>query len=695
MQQFGISIWKQTPFLRILTPLIAGIILQFHLQFSNDLIWFATGVGIALLILLKTFSLPKLYFLRWISGVAVNLLFLGVGAILADTRNIENDPGWINMHYGSTSAVVVTIQEPLVEKPKSYKALASVENIVKNDSLTPVKGDVLLYFQKDGTKPDLKYGSQLIIHKPLQPITNSGNPGGFDYKRYCAFQDIHHQVFLKADDYAILTTSNTNWFDQSLINSRLWVLSTLRKYIKEKNEVAVAEALLIGYRDDLDKELVQSYSNTGVVHIIAISGLHLGMIYGALIWIFGRFKKRQWNRFTKPITILLVLWMFTFIAGAVPSILRSAVMFTCIVIGESISRKTSIYNTLAASAFILLLINPFFLWDVGFQLSFAAVLSIIAFSKPISNWFYFQNKLLSGTWKLAAISLAAQVLTLPIVLYHFHQFPNLFLFTNLIIVPLSGLILFAEIALLIFSFIPSLAELWGKAVEWMIWIMNSFIERTDRIPWSVTDGIQITIPQSLFVFGAIIFGSIWLLRKNKQMLFAASLSLIGYIGLRSFDLIKVNEQQKLIVYNVPQHTAIDIVERNNYYFYGDSSLLEDGFLRNFHLRPSRIVNRMSAGILNTINIKGKQITSQHKKVLIIDGALPYHTPEEKITADVIIITKNPKLYINRLIEHYKFNLLVFDATNPLWKIRLWKKDCDSLHLRHYSVPEQGAFEMDL
>ncbi len=616
--------------------------------------------------------------------------------MLVNSSNIEKDPSWINHHYDAKNdVVIVTIQEPLVEKPKSYKALAKIEGILKNDSFTGVNGDILLYFQKDSSKPELNYGSQIIITKPLQPITNSGNPGGFDYKRYCAFQDIYHQAFLKAGDYKILPVTKTNWFSQSLINSRLWVLSTLRKYIKEKNEVAVAEALLIGYRDDLDKELVQSYSNTGVVHIIAISGLHLGMIYGMMAWMFSLFKKRKWNRFTKPITILAVLWMFTFIAGAVPSILRSAVMFTCIIIGESMSRRTSIYNTLAASAFILLLINPFFLWDVGFQLSFAAVLSIVAFSKPITRWFYFQNKLLSGTWKLAAISLAAQVLTLPIVLYHFHQFPNLFLLTNIIIVPLSGLILFAEIFLLMISFVPFLAEMWGKAVEGMIWLMNSFIERTDRIPWAVTDGIQITIPQAIFIFGAIIFGSIWLLNRNKQMLFVSVLSIIGYIGLRSIDIMQVNQQQKLIVYNVPKHTAIDVVEGRNYLFYGDSSLLEEGFLRNFHLRPSRIVNRMSPGILKSVVINENLINSSSKNILVLDHPLPYEKPVEKTQADVIIITKNPKLYINQLRDHYNFNLLVFDATNPLWKIRLWKKDCDSLHLRHYSVPEQGAFEMDL
>jgi competence protein ComEC len=208
---------------------------------------------------------------------------------------------------------------------------------------------------------------------------------------------------------------------------------------RDETETGVAEALLIGYRDDLDKDLVRAYSNTGVVHIIAISGLHLGMIYGLMLLLLKPFRKYKWMRWAKPLLILLVLWGFSLLAGAAASILRSVVMFSFIVIGESLGRKTNIYNTLAASAFCLLVYNPYFFWDVGFQLSYTAVLSIVLFMKPVYQWLYFKNKLLNAIWQLNAITLAAQVLTLPVILYYFHQFPNLFLFTNFVAVPLIGI----------------------------------------------------------------------------------------------------------------------------------------------------------------------------------------------------------------------------------------------------------------
>src|SRR6185503_11532679 len=187
------------------------------------------------------------------------------------------------------------------------------------------------------------------------------------------------------------------------------------------------------------------------------------------------------------------------LAGGQPSVLRSALMFSCIVVAESLSRKTSIYNTLAFSAFVLLCINPFWLWDVGFQLSYVAVLSIVIFMKPIYNLFFIKNKILDLIWKLNAVSLAAQLLTTPFSIYHFHQFPNFFLLTNFVAVPLSSIIVLGEIFLCAISFIPFVAMLTGKIMSWLIWVMNSYIERIEALPYSLSDRLQINIAQAIFL----------------------------------------------------------------------------------------------------------------------------------------------------------------------------------------------------
>jgi competence protein ComEC len=369
-------------------------------------------------------------------------------------------------------------------------------------------------------------------------------------------------------------------------------------------------------------------------------------------------------------------------------------MFTCIVIGQSLSRRSSIYNTIALSAFILLCINPFWLWDVGFQLSYAAVLSIIIFMRPIYNWFYIKNKALDFLWKMNAVTLAAQILTVPLSIYHFHQFPNLFVLTNFLAVPLSSLILLGEIFLGVIFFIPALATLTGKLISGMIWVMNTYIEKIESISFSLWDGLQISLLQSvlLLLFGIGI--SYWLMEKSAKGLKWGLLSLLAFTALRSYSFIQSNQQQKIIVYNVPQKTAIDIVGGRNYQFVGDSDLLENDFARNFHLKPSRILHRISdnkkpEGVLITDNY----ISYRNERILLIDSAVHFEKQLPKPVIDLVVLSKNPRLYFKQLAESIDIKQVVFDGSVPAWKANYWKKDCDSLHIPWHDVTMKGAFEM--
>jgi competence protein ComEC len=677
-------------------PLVLGILLQYHFKLPPSAFFVVGVLGLLLLVVYQLLNSAKQFIWQWITGLASSMLFIALGGILSFSKQSEHNKNWIGQYYQKDIPVLLTLQEPIVEKPKSYRALARAEAVLRNGNWQPVSGDVLLYFRKDSSKPTLQYGSQIVLSKGLMPIINAGNPGGFNYARYCSFQNISYQAFLNDDAFITLSTPNTNWFDEILIKARLKVLSILRDNIKDPDQLSVAEALLIGYRDDLDRDLVQSYSNTGVVHIIAISGLHLGMIYGLLVFLFKPFRRYKWSRLAKPLTILFVLWAFTFIASAAPSILRSAIMFSFLVWGESIGRRTNMYNSLAASAFAILLFSPFSLWDVGFQLSYAAVLSIVLFHKYINNWLYFKNKLLQQLWSLNALTLSAQILTLPIVLYHFHQFPTLFMFTNLFAVPFSGLVLYAELLLLITYFIPYVGTSVGKAIGWGIDVMNNFIQRVDTLPFSVWPSLQISIPQAILLYASIIGFSIWLLQKHSKSLLIGLGFFIAFFAIRQIDFANRNQQQKLIVYNVPNHTAIDLIEGRSYQFIGDSILLEDGFLRNFHIKPSRVLHRITPkDALQNFSFQNNLIHCNGKTILIVDDAFKTPALQQKIKVDAIIFTKNPSVYLNRLSTSFECNQYIFDSSNPFWKVAYWKKDADSLHLRHHSTASDGAFVMNL
>ena len=691
-----IYFWKKAPFVRLLISLMLGIVLQWFGKFDT-ILWYSILTG-ALLLVVSFFYFPlfRRYRLGFLNGIAVLLPFIALGALLVVRHDIRRSKNWVGHYLTESSALLITLEEPLVEKNKSFKADASARYLSENGKFIPVKGKIIIYFKKDSLLPALGYGSQVIFKKPLQEIKNSGNPGGFDYKRYSLFHGITHQVYLKPEEFIVLQETDKTWLPKFLNTIREKVLTILRDNIKGDKETGLAEALLIGYKDDLDKTLVQSYTNTGVVHIIAISGLHLGLIYWLLLQLLKPMQRRKYTNWLRPLVIICGLWLFSLLAGAQPSILRSAVMFTCIVAGESLTKRTSIYNNLALSAFLLLCFNPYWLWDVGFQLSYSAVLSIVVFMQPIYNLFYIKNKLLDFFWKLNAVTIAAQILTLPISIYHFHQFPTHFLLTNFVAVPLSSLILLGEIFLCIISFIPAVALLIGKILSWLIGIMNGYIEKIESLPFSLWDGLQIDMVQVILLFIFITGLSYWLLEKAKTGLRVGLSALLSFFILRSLSFWEKSKQQKIIVYNVAQHQAIDFINGRHYFFAGTPGLQENDFARNFHLKPSRILQRIRASDSLTSLVGDKNYFSfGNKKILLIDSTVLFAPSSLRYPIDLIIVSKNPKLYISQLNNSLIVNQIVFDGSVPTRKLKYWKKDCDSLHIPYHDVSEKGAFVMTL
>ncbi len=699
MRSFWIPIWKKAPFLRVLIPICIGILLQWYNQFDLQKILFTAVCFAIAFIAFQLLPLVLRFKLQQVQGFILNLSLIVLGSFVTYQKDIRHNHSWFGNVYHDSDYIVATIDEPLIEKNKSYKAEVVVDNVLHNATLENTFGKVIIYFAKDSANElSLKYGDNILINKKLQEIKNAGNPGTFNYQRYSAFHQIFHNVFLKKSDWVLLDEKNINPFNQFLFTARQNVLDILRKnMLGHDDQLSIAEALLIGYTQDLDKDLVQAYSNTGVVHIIAISGMHLALIYVMLVWIFNRIPFIKRSKIIKVVFILFCLWLFSLLTGGAASILRAAVMFSCIVIGENFAKKSSIYNSLAASAFILLCYNPYFLWDVGFQLSYLAVLSIVIFQKPIYHWMYVKNKLLDKLWALVSVSMAAQIFTFPVCLYYFHQFPTIFLFTNIIMVPLSTFILFVEIFLIAFAWVPFLGALIGKLTWWLVWAMNKIILWFNSLPFALWDRVSATIASTIILYAFIICVGYWLLNNSKTAFRLSLLSLLVFVILTGYTKWQTANQQKLIVYNVPQHQSIDLINGNEYKFIGDSALLSDGMLQNFHLKPARTALQLYKEIDSIPALHANNMFYQfdNKKILLIDRAIVFQPSEQIINVDYIIFSKNPKLYIPQLAKVFNCKQFIFDGSNSLWKIAKWKKECEQLHLRCYSVPEQGAFIVDL
>lgn len=682
MSQSITPAWKEAPFLRLLPPFITGILLQWYLILPLLLPACALATAVITLVYIHTAPVTTRFRLRRLTGACINILLLVTGMLTLYFNYPANKQSWLPLHYQGHESIRAVLQEPLLPKPRSFKATAAAQQLFSNGNITNVSGNIIVYFSRDVKVTDLSYGSIIIIKKGLTPVKSSGNPGAFNYQQYCTFSKIGHQVYLQPKDFVICTGRETRGIQQLIFTWRQNVLNILSTYIKGTKEKALAEALLIGYKDELDKDLVQSYSNTGVVHIIAVSGMHLGIIYLLLSRLVQPFRKKRSTRWASAVIILTILWIFSLLAGAGPSVIRSAVMFSLMIIGDAFSKRSAVYNNLAASAFLLLCWNPFWLWDAGFQLSYAAVISIVLFYKPVYNLMFVKNKLLDGIWKLNAVTFSAQLLTLPFTIYHFHQFPNLFLLANLIAVPLSGILLIGEIILCVVSFTPLLAAPLGKVINLLISFMNDFIERVDALPFASWGQLYINVPQAILLMVITCAAAIWCMQRSRGAFVTALTCVALFMIIRGWSFANASMQRKLIVYNVSKMPAMDFVEGRQHYFSGDAD--------QFHLQPSRTLHRTTAStsLPGLLGHRPLYWFNGHH-IMIIDNK---STPIPTTNIHLLVLSKNPPV---DLLHNLKPAYVVADGSNSAAKITIWQQACAALNIPFHSVTQNGAFIMDL
>ncbi len=669
------------PALRLLLPLCGGILTQWYLPVPIPFIALLIAVQLILLLAYHYWGLKKKFSLRSFTGTVMQLLIFTGGMALV-WRNDKHSAG---VFENTSTLTIARLDEPLSEKQNSYKSTAT--RLQGSADASVPAGKIIIYFKKERAIIDsLSYGSLIAFRKAAAPVMSSGNPGAFDLRRHNRFQGILGQVYLTRNEFMVLPMEQSSWLQRFVNHSRKHVVSLLRKYIPGKEEQGLAEALLIGYKDDLDKDLLRSYADTGVVHVIAISGLHLGIIYTILAFFTKPLAKKglRWSRF---LLILVGLWSFSLIAGAQASILRSAVMFSFLAAGTVLERKAPAINTLALSAFLLLCWKPFWLWDAGFQLSYSAVLSLVLLYRPVYNWFCFRSKLVDAVWKILAVTIAAQLLTLPLLLYYFHQFPLLFLYTNLLAVPASSLILLAELLLVAVGWFPPIAGILGAAIGEMIGWMNAFIRHAAGMDLQFS-GISLSFLQAALLYIFIAFSSAWLLHKERRLLWPSLAAALLFVAARSRSFVNAENRRQLVVYNFPKKSAADIIIGRSTIFVGDSIPPEDASFM-YHILPSRVQARQREP---SAHYKGNvSFTINGKQIIFLGNSAPPDLPSPVIA---IIISGDPRISISRLCAGARPTIVV-DASVPAWKQRHIKKECRLLNIPCHLVAEDGAFVINL
>ncbi len=574
-------------------------------------------------------------------------------------------------------------------KERSWKAEATVRCVKTKDGWEKYRGNIVLYFPKTDFKKPYQYGDILLVKGNPQIVPAPGNPGEFDYKRFLAFRKVYYQQFVRQNDVKYIASNPSSVIIYYAIKARIWADTTLTKFVTGEREQAIASALVLGVTDGLDNDLLNAYAATGAMHVLAVSGLHISIIYMIILWLLHPLGKSKSGRLIQAILSLVVLWGYAFITGLSPSVLRAVTMFTFIVVAKTWNRQTNIYNILASSALCLLAYEPYMIMSVAFQLSYLAVLGIVYLQPGLYNLWEPNSRLLDEVWKITSVSIAAQLATLSLGLLYFHQFPNYFLLSNLLVIPGSFLVLVIGLLVLVVSFINPLASFLGLLLQWTIQALNIVVFTVEAFPFSLVDNIYINTFQSWMLMGVITGGVLlFQYRKFPYLVSAFACAILFVVGQWNHFYEDV-EGRGIAIYKVPHHSAMDLIDHGQAYFFTDSVLIKNASSIRFHIHPNRlqhgvaIVNAIDPGIAQGY----RSFTWHGKSILqILNG----NTIPMGMTVDYLFVSNNAVRNLSSLASIHA-SQIILDSSNSYYFAGRLLDQAAKLNINLYSVWHEGAF----
>jgi competence protein ComEC len=681
--------WIPYAFVRIVFFFIAGILMGIHFPGILATTIIAGGLVLfAILFIACSFSrgVPK----PVIGVFGLLSIFLG-GWVDVQMQAFDRSDKELFKLFGATHFRAI-VAKPPTAGDRTWRYEATITAIRFEGTWLPARSSILLYAHKDRFEPFVN-GDVLIVDGAPRAISAPSNPGEFDYRRYLLNRSIVGSRYLRGDDAIKVDFIAPDPVPATLQAMRDWGQRTLAHYIASEREGALAAALIFGVRDGLDDDLTDAYAAAGAMHVLAVSGLHVGIIYGLLILCAKPLGKRKRGKWIIAGLSLVVLWVYAGITGFSPSVLRAVSMFSFFAVAIPLRRRTNTYNMLAASAFCILLINPFQIASVGFQLSYLAVLGIVALQPNIYRLYEAQNSGVDYVWRLTSVSIAAQCATFPLGALYFHQFPNYFLLSNIVVIPAAAVIVVLGLVLLAVSWIPSVAVLVGWLLGSVIKLMNAAMIGIQNLPFSIVDNIHITPTECILIIILLVFVvQLWMTRKPATVVFitAAAIALSASMWHR----IRTDVMpHSVTIYDVPGQTVVDFFYAGKGYNYhswkGNRPSID------YFVRPNRMA-KGTDGVGNCAafsrSFNGGELMSWHGRTFLVATDALELPPNSFV--DYLIVSNNAVSVVTNLADRSNVGMIIFDSSNSPEVvddfIRQHQYDQDL-----YSVLHDGAWNLTL
>lgn len=703
--------WNRFPFVRFAIAGIIGILAFERFQELYDIT--SELVAISSVGLVLCWTLIILFKINWVRNFAgifgLTLIATLFGLQLHNQQELSISNHW--RHFDDITAFEGNVIAEPLEKTSTMRYTIKVNSVYTADSAQAATGKLHLYIKRessfglfDKSNNTLNYGDQIRVFARPSAIPPPTNPEEFNYAAYVAREQIHGQSFTTHDRVEVIGNDPRNPILAFSFGLRHSLQEKITRYISNKEAQSIALALLIGVKDFLSDDIKTAYASAGAMHVLAVSGLHVGILYMVLLVVLKPLTKRKSGELLVALISVTIIWIYAMLTGLSPSVLRAAVMFSVVAMGNTFGRDKSIYNSIGIAAFILLLWNPNLLFSVGFQLSFLALTGIVYLQPRIYRWIYVSNPFLNKVWEISAVSIAAQVATLPLTVYYFNQFPTYFFISNLVVIPGATLIMFIGVGMLAVGSIWDFGGYFiGFFLDGLIQLMNYLVLAVEAIPGSLVTWLYLDSTQTWLLYGGLVlilmgFYHRFILYLSMAVLVISTAFGISYV--RNWDQL---HDEELVVYDLYTTTAVDWIKGDQATLFLGSEEEADFELLRFQIDPFRRANGLNSFTeriqeFDTLASFGDALKIQElagHRVTILDGMLSGYTIKEPIETDILIINNHSVKSVDWMIKNFKFKHLLIGSQNSNYYSEDFKTKLFKEGISAHSLLIDGSWRMKI
>ncbi|TAF45921.1 MAG: ComEC family competence protein [Sphingobacteriales bacterium] len=688
-----IAVFKEEiPFLRLLIPFIAGIYVSTNPFVMPSAGWYYCFILAFIFATTLCFVYKKieLYDKRLLLGLNIKILVF-LSAIILTHQHKEI---YAETHFSKIKSdyIIVHINEEPKIKGDIARFIAVTDAVVYHKKIMPASGNILLAMRFDTTKRlGLKYGYQLIIKSKYKDIEPPYNPAEFNYKKLMANRQVYHQTFINQLQTVKIDSNKGNPIINFALNFREKQVDKFRKHIPNIDARSVASTLLLGYRTELEENILNAYFKTGTIHVLSVSGMHVALVVLLLEFLLKFMNHKRWTQLLKAVIMLTLVWFYALIAGMAPSVARAAIMITLYVIAKLIRYRGNTFNIMGIAAFIILLYNPFIVMDVGFQLSFISVAGLIYLQPKIQNLYSPENKILQLLWGCISISIAAQLATTPISVFYFHLFPLCFIISNLFILLPATLIMYGGIMFLVIPWPTTVMHYAGLAFNYLINFTNNGLIHIGNMPGATISPIYFNALEILLFYAALFFMLKAFSQKQKRFIYAAIFLLSIFTISITIKNVQHSIQKQAMFFCLRKNTAVALIRGKTAVLITDvdSSNYNYKFFVKPYLDSCRINNIL---FINPSVTDFNTLYTYNNKTIMVQQNKQFSPSNNKI--DYILLSTNKILNLQPLTQ-YNFKHLFIDGKNKDYIIENLTNQAKHLHLPFSVLKRKYAVEIKL